>query len=458
MVNSIYYSNSKINPNYLNPNKNGYRNSGVPSFKSQPEADTVTLSTDDEKKKKKLSKGAKWGIGLSAGIATIIGGSFLICRGQANRLTKLYKEKLVLSNLSEKINFKDAKSLDEAIKFSKETLGIKNLNGFDKHPEKEALEALNWINKSLVDISNAHKGKAFLPMTINFKPIEKENIAHVIRTIEADSFGDLTINSIYINHEFLNKNLTERFKPQTSNKGSSTTKRSWQNVSDKSYIDLRDKFLKNKNSLSLREKIFLYETNAQILSETWQMVFQPINFLKRYENLFKENNIKIDFTELEKMSKDDLTKKFKELLNELASKRNKPLDIYIKPLVPETTIYHEMGHLQDYAKNLEKIDINSWKFWKKDSNQVNNHFGRIKDKEIKELFDKDKELFKLMYPDLYEHITNKEIIATAGKVSTYAQCGIGEFIAETYAKLIQGHKLDDDVIALYKKYGGPEVF
>ena len=37
-------------------------------------------------------------------------------------LAKLYKEKLVLSNLPEKINFKDAKSLDEAIKFSKELI------------------------------------------------------------------------------------------------------------------------------------------------------------------------------------------------------------------------------------------------------------------------------------------------------------------------------------------------
>lgn len=46
---------------------------------------------------------------------------------------------------------------------------------------------------------------------------------------------------------------------------------------------------------------------------------------------------------------------------------------------------------------------------------------------------------------------------TIGKVSDYAKNGIGEFIAEAYAKLVKGVKLDDDVMALYKKYGGPAL-
>ena len=56
---------------------------------------------------------------------------------------------------------------------------------------------------------------------------------------------------------------------------------------------------------------------------------------------------------------------------------------------------------------------------------------------------------------MYEHLTNSEIQKTAGKISPYAQTGIGEFIADTYAELIKGTKLSDDVMALYKKYNGP---
>ena len=46
-------------------------------------------------------------------------------------------------------------------------------------------------------------------------------------------------------------------------------------------------------------------------------------------------------------------------------------------------------------------------------------------------------------------------LVTAGKVSAYAQTSIGEFIAETYAKMVSGDTIPDDVLKLYKKYNGP---
>ena len=56
---------------------------------------------------------------------------------------------------------------------------------------------------------------------------------------------------------------------------------------------------------------------------------------------------------------------------------------------------------------------------------------------------------------MYEFLTNKKIHSTALEVSSYASTSIGEFVAETYAKMIAGKHLSDDVIALYKKYNGP---
>ena len=52
---------------------------------------------------------------------------------------------------------------------------------------------------------------------------------------------------------------------------------------------------------------------------------------------------------------------------------------------------------------------------------------------------------------------NQTNIQVAGLVSRYAQNAPREFVAETYAKLIAGKKLPEEVIALYKKLGGPLV-
>ena len=89
------------------------------------------------------------------------------------------------------------------------------------------------------------------------------------------------------------------------------------------------------------------------------------------------------------------------------------------------TIYHELGHLQDDVVRIEAA-------------------GKYKDAS--------------MYPkELREWLNNKEIMKTASGVSDYATTGPGEFIAENYDYLIDGRKLSDDVMALYKKLGGPAL-
>ena len=89
--------------------------------------------------------------------------------------------------------------------------------------------------------------------------------------------------------------------------------------------------------------------------------------------------------------------------------------------------------------------------------ELDNRWGSIEDKYYKNLFENNPEKFKKWYPELYEFLTNQEIQQTAGKVSWYAQSGIGEFIAETYANMIGGKPVPKDVMALYRKYKGPEL-
>ena len=77
-------------------------------------------------------------------------------------------------------------------------------------------------------------------------------------------------------------------------------------------------------------------------------------------------------------------------------------------------IYHEMGHLQHVTN-------------------ANSSFSAL-DKKYEKLFEQSKK--------------------TAKKVSEYASTSPCEFVAECYAKMADGIKLDDDIINLYKKLGG----
>ena len=202
MVNSIYYSNSKINPNYLNSNKNGYRNLSTPSFKSQLEADTVTLSTDDENKKKKLSKGAKWGIAI--GLTALAG---LGARFGLQRVIKNSYNKWNVVELSENMVFKKATTKEEALKFLKENLKIENVE------DTISLEELNYITKNLVDVSNAHKGKCVMPNAIKyFDDLQLELHKDIVAGIDATS-GSKNTGSLYINKKFFeSKNLDDELK------------------------------------------------------------------------------------------------------------------------------------------------------------------------------------------------------------------------------------------------------
>ena len=69
---------------------------------------------------------------------------------------------------------------------------------------------------------------------------------------------------------------------------------------------------------------------------------------------------------------------------------------------------------------------------------------------FKTLLDEKNELVK-------EFQNNKEIRQTALKVSDYATTCPLEFVSEVWKRVQKGMTFSDDVMALYKKYGGPAV-
>lgn len=452
--------------------------------------DSIELSTKLEEKKKitKKDKLKKWAIGFGGTVATIVAASFIIVHRKGVRLSKLYKEKLVLSNLPEKLNFKEAKTIEDAIKYAKEVLGIKEID------KRFTLEALNIANKGITDVSNANKGKLFIPKRLQYKEStgnnEKNYVAYVVRDISSKEFGDLVINKYYFDEKILNDRINNILfqtngKPLyeldiTTNRLKGYYKEGCVYPQVKGDLErLVRKFYKDKSSLNINEKQTLMYSLWNMSNEAGRTFRSPLETLKNISEtkagFLRDNNININFDEVEKMTTAKQVEFLKGIIKKF-EKQGKYIDIYYDISLPTSTIHHEMGHLQDYAKNLKDLDLNQWKIkfseiWENAKHktktgedisrigveEVDNHWGSIHQDYYKKLFDEKPDKFKKLYPEFYEFLTNQEIQQTAGKVSGYAQSGIGEFIAETYADMIAGKKIPEDVMQLYRKYKGPEL-
>ncbi|MCQ2754801.1 MAG: hypothetical protein MJ231_07115, partial [bacterium] len=97
-----------------------------PSFKGG-----ATVSAEQQiqtQNKKKISKAGKWAIGLGTTAVGLVTAATLISKGQCAKIAKLYKEKLIPKTFTEKLEFKKAETIEDAIKYAKETLGIKEVD------------------------------------------------------------------------------------------------------------------------------------------------------------------------------------------------------------------------------------------------------------------------------------------------------------------------------------------
>ncbi len=153
------------------------------------------------KKEKGLSKWQKWTIGLGSALAGIIAAGVLIRKHETGKLTKLYNEKMQFVNLAEKIDFKEAKTVDEGIKFAKEVLKIGEVgDGF-------TLDAINYVNKGLVDVANANKGHLFMPKKLIFEELEEDVSAQVCGNVYSNRFGEFAINKRFFDTKVLDEKL-----------------------------------------------------------------------------------------------------------------------------------------------------------------------------------------------------------------------------------------------------------
>lgn len=454
------------NNNFQAVNPNAYYTS---TFRGK-DADTVEISAENKikKPKQKMSLGAKIGlatVGIIGSLATI---GFCVSKHQIGKLTKLYNKKMQLVNLAEKIDFKEANTVEEGVKFAKDVLKVGEVD------KNITLDAINYANRALVDVSNANKGKLFMPKKLWYIERPDETIAGVIHDIKSPHFGEMVINKKYFDNAFLDKELKNilfmkkgnpRFNLVLGKIYVSPRYRGARLISTDEVSALIKKFYSNPNNLDVNEKRILWNSivsSNEMLASKFEKF--PLATIEKHKNEI-ENALGI------KINIDEVAKKTTQEQCELLTSWSKSLSdkscggilaeaINAKPL--ETFIYHEMGHLQDFAKNLKEFDVKRWELSLENLKKlrvkdVDNRWGGLTYGGFDELLKKSPEKFKAQYPDLYEFVTNKDIQQTAGKVSIYAQSSIGEFIADTYAKMVRGEKLSDDVIKLYEKFNGPKL-
>ncbi len=452
-IEPIKLINNKINVNRVCSNT---------VFRANTENKTDSFELSTKEKDKKNSQ--KYALFATTGLLGLAAISALIVKGVHKQVENLYKEKLVLSNLPEKIEFHAAKTIEEAQKFAKDVLGIKKID------ENFTLEALNYANKSIVDVSNVNKGKLYMPSALKYTHMNDDTLAYVNASIYHKDFGELAINKKIFNEEYLDKYLKEKyyfkngknlFNKNTKNNNyvCEGTLNSLTPYLDKSLTPILDKYYANPSSLNFYEKLVLKATMNNI-NKSLDFKLSQNHYLKQCEKIAKENGIELPLNEWSnKKSVSEKEKFLKEMFKKL-SEKGILLKIDINKGVPEKTIYHELGHLQDFGKNLKDIDLKQM-----DTNNmylIENRWGGIEYEQCSKIWDKDKNEFKKRYPDLYEFLTNEQYQEAAGKISSYAQSGIGEYIAEVYAKLIElkingGKPLPDNILNLYNKYNGPAI-
>jgi len=202
-------------------------------------------------------------------------------------------------------------------------------------------------------------------------------------------------------------------------------------LNGESVRELLKQFEKYKEgNFSFNQKVDFY-SSLDVLKNTVNAAnCAPDNFIKqlldnpKLVKIFEDNNIITDLAKIKQLSTGEQVKVLKSMINQDGVKVTFTFDI--KSLSSFDTIYHEMGHIQDMVPRCLATD--KYKF----------DYSKYSD-------------------ELKAWVDNQENMQVANRVSEYASHGPGEFIAETFARMIQGNQLPEEVLALYKKLKGPAV-
>lgn len=360
-----------------------------------------------------LSNEAMLGIGAGIVAAATIG--ILIAKGNCSQAKQL----------AEHIDFKKAETLEDAIKFGQEHLGIKKYLGF----ETADLDVLNWVNEGLTNVSNAMKGKAKLPKNVLY--MEDKDI--FLAEVTPDKKSLIINKKVYGDLDNTIKNRLESLKGVFYVKDGHFRVPLAMAGSDMQAISplIRNYCKFTKGELKTFDEKLQFFHNMDAIYDSRSMIYAaPDITLKRLlstpgvKEILDKTGIQTEASVLNKLSLEDKQVLISDILK-ACGKNGQFVGINFKPVSKFDTIYHEMGHLAD--NNMNEHAFSAY------------HNYKTPEK-IKALDD---------------WVTNPEIMQAAGSVSDYARSDAAEFIAETFARLCDNKEITDEAMALYKKLGGP---
>ena len=340
-----------------------------PNVNLQTPPDTVSFKATEhiqsKPKKEGLSTGAKWGLGALAlaGIGTAV---YFATRGKVGAKQA--------QQLAEHIEFKPAKTVEEAKKFAQEKLGV-------HYQEIDDVNMINYLNEWVTETYNKAKGK------ITNKTYPK---------IFANSHCKDGYDSTFAFYEGLIKDKNIEGYMFSVN------------------MDAFNNFDKCLNAI--------FETNHKHIKLD---IFGPKKdypFVKDFFNRVKNfNNSTASFDDKIKILQDIYRIREGQIIGGQFIPAN---------ISKHRDLWHELGHLQH---SLSSSNYNQ--------------------------MDKAEEYIRkgLHVPEITKEFSDKTIQETANKVSWYACTSPLEFVAEVFAGHNEGLKFSDDVMALYKKYGGPAL-
>lgn len=439
---------------------------------TQPQND-VFVNSDKKSEKSQQQKYTGFGV-TSLALATL---AFFILKGKSS----------AVKQIAEHIDFKPAKTVEDAIAFGQKKLGIQSYVDF----EKKDLEALNWANEGFVNVANKFKGKLRMPKFIHFTTSEQlgENAfagvitegknagkffiskkffsdpdkymknafnravqgkyleqgrdgAYRVSKIFADSTGKIIVDAIHDyqkTHSFNSAVKAAMILLECENKYRSvftapvrTIKAFLENKQITDILSakgLNYNIEKIKKLSTAEQKEILEKMNAAVRIDSKLKYISRLN--KTLSEELKQKKLLKDFSKIKNPNELELD----EVLKYLRDKKGIDLPVFspirmelqnLENTSPFQVIYHEMGHIQDMKPRC------------KTTCKYNYEYSKYP-------------------PELKTWVDNDSYIQTANRVSTYAATGPGEFVAETFARMIEGKKLPEEVLELYKKLKGPKV-
>ncbi len=425
MINYRLDYNSKIYPNIDLKNRNKVSN---------PAANSVT-----NKKAKILSKKTDSMLPLIAGGA-VAAGLLLVGLAARKKISHasiknvIQKPDNIEENLWKNLNFKKADTMEDAASYARDVLGIKFFQ------LENNLEAANWINEGLTNLQNIYKGKFKMPDAVAFltsKHMQSSPMA-IIR-MPYSKLMHLVINKDFLKSTESLEHINTLLKG-LEEKGAlafSDGKYKFSIISRDRYIQLFEDLAELKKRTRNFNPFEIHYMARGLDSYTNMCCYQNA-YKDAFENLFKDaDKIKKikdkipNFPSAEKireMSVDEMA----DLIYDIYKKAGISLDCQygVHSFNKFDLLYHEGGHLL-HEKQIPGL------FYKY-HNSAN--VGCIPPNASKELL------------DFFNNAQKQQI---ADRISDYAKHSPVEFVAEVHIGLCNGYKFSDDVIELYKSYGGP---